>query len=980
MAEQTFVGRTNELQSLQRFLDQANAGQAQIVFVAGEAGAGKTALVHEFVRRAQAADANLVAAVGECNAQTGAGDPYLPFRQVLTTLTGAEEEKQSGNKLNTTNATRLKEFVRVSSDTLLDIGPDLVGIFVPGASLALKLATKTATHLKLSDKLAAQLGKSEKASEPVPVNAKLDQEKIFEQYTNVLQALSKAHPLVLIFDDLQWADSASLNLLFHLARQLKESRVLLVGTFRPDDVAVGRNGERHPIEPILNELKRYNGEIVIDLGETRANEGRSFVDALIDAEPNRLDETFRAELFARTDGHPLFTVELLRTLQERGDLVKDGEGRWIQKPELDWSALPARVEGVIEERLARLAENLREELTVACVMGLDFTAQVIARVQKVQERELVKDLARELDKRYRLVEEQGEKRIGNQFLSQYRFTHALFQQFLYNELRASERRLMHGDVGTALEALYEGHTDEIAPQLARHFQEAGDDDKALAYLIRAGDDAFRVFAQNEAVTYYTRALELNPQGNLSGEQLAYLYTRRGRALELNSQFEAALNNYSEMLAVAHTQHDRTLELAALLPIATLHSVVSGLPDAVKGEEVSNEALKLAEELGDHGAKAKALWNLMLLNMYLKGDAARGIEYGEQSLALARALNLDEQIAYLTGDLGVAYCLDGQLDKGQVLLAEGQRLWLELGNLPMYAYTLIFSMSILMLRGQYQELQQAGQEGLRIGEATHSVWHHGSVFLFESFMWMDYGEPAQAIQMLESSIHLYEQENRTSILSEAQALLFWYYVCLGAHELAAEKYRTWRRPLSEVLIPHFKVMTLALYALYEIATGQLGTAEATLRDSRFELRLPGATWKLFAECQLAFAQGKYPQTLELVAALIAHIRQFALNQLLPDALFLQGKTQLKLEKKAEAKESFAQARTAAETLGSRRMLWQILAALAELEEDAGQTGGLRAHAGEIVSYIVEHMPTELRGGFLNLPEVQELDALRIKDKA
>ena len=695
------------------------------------------------------------------------------------------------------------------------------------------------------------------------------------------------------------------------------------------------------------------------------------MDALIDAEPNRLDETFRAELFARTDGHPLFTVELLRTLQERGDLVRDAEGKWIQKELLAWNALPARVEGVIEERIGRLAENLREELTVACVMGLDFTAQVIARVQKVQERELVKDLARELDKRYRLIQEQGEKRIGKQFLSQYRFTHALFQQFLYNELGISERRLMHGDVGTALEALYEGHTEEIAPQLAWHFQEAGDDEKALGYLIRAGDDAFRVFARNEAIAYYTRALELSNRSGISTEQLAYLYTRRGRALELNSQFQAALSNYAELLAVAHERHDRTLELAALLPTATLHSVVSGLPDAVKGEQVSNEALKLAQELGDRGAQAQALWNLMLVNMYLKGDAARGIEYGEQALAIASALNLTEQIAYLTGDLGVAYCLDGQLDRGQAALAEGQRLWLEMGNLPMFGGALVISMFIWMVRGRYQELLREGAEGLRIGEATHSVWHHTNVFFFQTFVWLDYGEPAKAIQSLDSGIHLIELGNQTHLLITAHALMFWYYASLGALELAGERYRTLRRPLSEVLSPLSRVMTSSLYAMYEITSGQLETAEMTLREFTFAINLPGSTWYYIAKSQLAFAKGDFPQAIALAATIVAHMRQYELNQFLPDVLFVQGKAQLMLGQREEAKESFAQARTAAEALGSRRMLWQILAALAELEDDAAQANALRAQAREIVAYITEHMPPELRGGFLHSPPVRAI---------
>ena len=115
--------------------------------------------------------------------------------------------------------------------------------------------------------------------------------------------------------------------------------------------------------------------------------------------------------------------------------------------------MPARVEGVIGERIARLPEGLRETLTIASVMGYEFTAQVIARVQKVQERELVKDLSRELEKRYLLVFEQGEIKIGKQFLSIYRFSHALTQQYLYDELGAGERRMLHGEIAETLEAI-----------------------------------------------------------------------------------------------------------------------------------------------------------------------------------------------------------------------------------------------------------------------------------------------------------------------------------------------------------------------------------------------------------------------------------------------------------------------------------------------------------------------------------------------
>ena len=160
----------------------------------------------------------------------------------------------------------------------------------------------------------------------------------------------------MILDDLQWADAASIGLLFHLGRRLDESRILILGAYRPDEVALGRDGQRHPLEKALAELKRYQGDVSVDLDRTVVAEGRGFVDAYLDAGPNSLDEAFREALYRRTGGHPLFVVELLQAMRERGALSQDATGHWAATPALDWNTLPARVEGVIEERVGRLAK------------------------------------------------------------------------------------------------------------------------------------------------------------------------------------------------------------------------------------------------------------------------------------------------------------------------------------------------------------------------------------------------------------------------------------------------------------------------------------------------------------------------------------------------------------------------------------------------------------------------------------------------
>ncbi|MFQ5595610.1 MAG: tetratricopeptide repeat protein [Anaerolineae bacterium] len=570
MSEQVFVARERELTQLHTFLDRALAGQGQVCFVTGEAGAGKTALVTEFTRRAQDAHADLLVAFGDCNAQTGIGDPYLPFREVLRQLTG---DVKAG-AMSEENASRLSGFLRVSGRAIAELGPDLIDIFVPGAGLVTRAAALVAGRAGWLDRLEQLTGHAAASDDTGPSTSSggpsgqgLEQNHLFGQYTNVIQAMATQRPLILVLDDLQWADADSISLLFHLSRRIistnssgrDRSRILIVGTYRPNDLALGRHGKRHPLEQVTNELKRYHGDIQVTLGQEGEAERREFVDAFLDARLNCLDEEFRRALFRHARGHPLFTVELLRNMQERGYLVQDDFGCWIETPELDWASLPARVEGVIGERIGRLEAELQETLTVASVEGEDFTAEVLARVQSVDERGLVRQLSRELDRQHRLVGAQGVQRLGpstgsgrrRQRLSLYRFRHNLFQKYLYNHLDEGERSFLHEDVGTVLEALYGNQTDEIAVQLARHFEEAGLDDKARRYHHQAGARARRQYANEEALTHLNRALALTPETDVAARYAILLeresvYRMQG-AREVQQQDLTALEALADML-------------------------------------------------------------------------------------------------------------------------------------------------------------------------------------------------------------------------------------------------------------------------------------------------------------------------------------------------------------------------------------------------------------------------------------------------
>ena len=325
-------------------LETALTGPGRVIFVTGDAGSGKTALLQEFCRRAQESRPDLIVAGGRCNAQTGVGDPYSPFIEILNLLTGDVEAKLTAGVISREHALRLWDLLPSSVKAILENGTDLVNVFTPGASL---VSRASAFGPERTDWL-IKLKKLVERKSALPADLTLQQSNLFEQYTRVLQALSKDKPLLLVLDDLQWADAGSANLLFHIGRQIKGSRILIVGSFRPTEVAMGRDGKRHPLEPILHEFKRDFGEIELDLDKA---EGREFVDAFLDSEPNELGKKFRQTLFAQTKGQPLFTVELLRAMQEQGMLVRDRGGRWVEGRTFDWHKLPSRVDAVITEPL-----------------------------------------------------------------------------------------------------------------------------------------------------------------------------------------------------------------------------------------------------------------------------------------------------------------------------------------------------------------------------------------------------------------------------------------------------------------------------------------------------------------------------------------------------------------------------------------------------------------------------------------------------
>ena len=598
----SFAGREEELAKLEAHLARILAGRGRVLFISGEAGSGKTTLAAEFCRRAMASEETLLLIYGRCDGQYGLGDPYQPFREALRLLSG-----QAGGDLDWLDAEKMPaQRLQAANPTikraLAEAGPDLPGTLLPATN-----------HMGQRPARSDQAG--------------LVQTALFEQVTGVLRAVARSRPLILVLDDLHWLDVASASLLFHLGRHLAGSRLLIVGAYRPEEVDWSERGvremSRHPLLPVVNGLQRIYGDIHIDLDRA---DGRAFVDAFVDSEPNRLNEGFRKSLFKQTGGNPLFTVEMLRGLQNREELVKDEEGCWVTGRALDWEQLPARVEAVIAERLDRLTSCCQGILAAASVQGQTFLAEVAAGVVGNEAGSVIRCLSEVLGPQHHLVEAGSREHYDSQVVSRFRFRHHLFQQFAYQQLDEIARSRIHEATGLALEALYAGQSEEHAAELARHFEAAGWAEKAASYLLMAGERAYLLSANRTAIAYFRRGLAL--LAKLPDTQDADVIERRAR-------------------------QELALQMALGAPLRAGRGYA-----AAEVRQSYARARDLARQLGDTDKLFMA--QLMLWSSYLtRTDYNKALDIGLQLHSLAQNTQKNSQLAEANLALGMVRLYRGE---------------------------------------------------------------------------------------------------------------------------------------------------------------------------------------------------------------------------------------------------------------------------------------------------------------------------------
>jgi DNA-binding winged helix-turn-helix (wHTH) protein/predicted ATPase len=453
-----FVGRDAELARLYGWLNKALAGQRQIIFVSGEPGLGKTALVHAFQHQLAATFPQIWTALGRCLERFGAGEAYLPILDALTQL---QTEQQ-----------RL--------------------VLIP------LLQQHAPSWLAQLPSLISQEQRALISMSPIATR-----ERMLREFAYMIEALTAQAPLVLILEDLHWSDSSTLNLLVALAQRQDPARLLLIGTYRPEVVYA----DNHPFRSVFYELQAHRLCAELPLTPWTATETHSYLTA------NFPTNTFPSELIGvlqeRTEGNPLFLTSLLETFVNRG-VFNRHHGAWVLTQPLTalTTETPESFRFLLERQIERLTEEEQQILAAASVVGIEFSAAAVAYAL---ERDVVSIEAHcdSLARRRQFLCAAGDSEWPDgERAAQYAFLHALTREAWSERIPATQKQHLHQRVGERLAAAYRTREGEIAGTLAIHFEAGRDTQRAVRYHHIAGEKASAQFAYHEAIAHFSSALSL----------------------------------------------------------------------------------------------------------------------------------------------------------------------------------------------------------------------------------------------------------------------------------------------------------------------------------------------------------------------------------------------------------------------------------------------------------------------------------------
>jgi len=489
LAQIPLIGREQEFTQLKRLLGEAQAGRGSMVMIGGEPGIGKTHLTRAILEEAKHRGA--VGVVGHCYEMEGS-PPYVPFVEMLEYITRMAPREG------------LRYSLGDDAPEVARLMPELRNMY-PDIPPALQLPPEQQRRF------------------------------LFNAFRSYVERAARVTPVVVVFEDLHWADEPTLLLLQHHAQTLSTTPMLVICTYRDVELEVTR-----PFAKTLDTLVREKQATRMPLRRLRLDGVRNMLAAMSNQTP---PPSLVQAIFDETDGNPFFVEEVFRHFSEEGKLF-DENGKWLLNLRVDQLQVPEGVRLVLGRRLDRLSENTRRVLTTAAVIGRSFSLRLLEQLEDRQP-DATLDAIEEAERARLVVSEPGTRD------TRYRFVHELVRQTMAASLSLPRRQRLHAVIADGIEKVHVGHLEAQASQLAHHLYQAGalaDPEKTTAYLVLAAKRARAGSAHEEALEHLDRALSLwGEEGNQRAAELmdqkASTLRSLGRPDEAVASYRKAIDMY-----------------------------------------------------------------------------------------------------------------------------------------------------------------------------------------------------------------------------------------------------------------------------------------------------------------------------------------------------------------------------------------------------------------------------------------------------
>jgi class 3 adenylate cyclase len=686
-----FVGRVAEAERLRELFTEASGGERRVALLAGEPGIGKTRLSTHVALEARSDGAAVL--YGRCDKELGV--PYGPWVEAL------------GHYVENAPVEVLRAHVQRHGGELSRIVGQL-GTRMPNLPAARAADPETELYL------------------------------LWGAVVGLLAEATTAQPLVLIVDDLHWADKPTLMLLRHLILEARGARALIIGTYRDSDL-----DREHPLTELLAELHRYEGIERLDIGGLSEPE---IVEIMERAGGHELDQAGLAlahVLFRETDGNPFYTRELLRHLRESGTIYQRENGRFTVRGDLAELELPQSVREVVEQRVERLGQQAHSGLSLAAVIGREFEFELLVTVADVPEDELLELLEQAVAASV-LVESATAP-------GRFSFAHALINRTLYVNLGPTRRARLHRRVGEALERMLGPDPGPRLGELALHWGKVGtaaDLPKAVGYARAAGERALEEVAPSEALRWFEQALGLLPAGGETRERcdlllgLGEAQRQAGDpafretlleasrlASELGDADRAAsaalANNRGQVSAFGQVDNDRLAALERALELGAVSGARSASLIAVRALELQNdpdherrralaeEAMALALEAGDPRTLAQVLKDCSFA-LWSPDTLTRRRTVAGELLEVAQWLR-DPSLEFWASAVALHVNIEScDLVAAQAARERAESIAQDLGQPSLRWFATVYGAGWAFMRGELSEGERLSEQALAIG--------------------------------------------------------------------------------------------------------------------------------------------------------------------------------------------------------------------------------------------------------------------------